>query len=117
MIEFTLPWPDKWLNPNNKHREAYYRTSQEAKEYAYYMTLSYSLGELEVPEKISITYKFYPPTRHKRDDDNFIAAMKPSRDGVALALGVDDSCFVTQAAEWGEVVKGGKVVLRLEEMK
>jgi hypothetical protein len=65
----------------------------------------------------NITYTFHPPTKHKRDDDNFIAMMKHYRDGVADAYMIDDSKFHTQPAEWGDVVKGGKVVLRLEEME
>jgi len=115
MIEITLPWPNKWLNPNNNHRMANYRAKQEAKEYAYYMTLSHILStEYRPPEQMTITYTFCPPDKRKRDDDNFIAAMKASRDGVAKALGVDDTCFVTQPVEWGDVVRGGRVTLRLE---
>lgn len=36
---------------------------------------------------------FYPPDRRYRDDDNMISAFKHGRDGVALALGVDDRRF------------------------
>ena len=119
MIEIVLPWPDMVLNPNdNSHWRVKAKAKAGAKEYAYYMTLSHILGtEYRPPEKIAITYTFYPPCVRVRDDDNFIAALKGSRDGVAKALGVDDKRFHTQPVEWGEVVKGGKVVLRLEEME
>ena len=46
----------------------------------------------------------------------FVASMKGAEDGIALALGVDDSHFYPQAPHWGEVTPGGKVVVRLEEM-
>ncbi len=46
-------------------------------------------------DKVHIKYDFYPPDRRKRDDDNLIRCMKPYRDGIADALGVDDHCFRT----------------------
>ncbi len=127
MITIELPWPDKRLNPNvNAHWRAVAKARAEAKKYAYYttrekmdrpygMSMEWAIDGL--PEQIAITYTFYPPCVRTRDDDNFISAMKGARDGVAKALGIDDSRFHTQPAEWGEVVKGGKVVLTLEEMK
>jgi hypothetical protein len=39
--------------------------------------------------------------------------MKAAQDGVADALGVDDSKFELEKPEWGSVVRGGKVTLRL----
>ncbi len=119
MITIELPWPDKRLNPNeNAHWKAQITPKKEAKEYAYYMTLSHILNcNFKAPEQMAITYTFYPPCVRTRDDDNFIAAMKASRDGVAKALKVDDSCFVTQPVEWGDVVRDGKVTLRLEELE
>ena len=57
------------------------------------------------------------PDRRKRDMDNCLAMMKPYQDGICDALGVDDSRIKRTVLEWGDVVKGGKVVLRLEEME
>ncbi len=70
-----------------------------------------------LPYRISAQYTFYPPDRRRRDQDNYSAAMKAYQDGVADALGVDDSCFQMAAPEWGDVVRGGKVTLRLEELE
>ena len=39
-----------------------------------------------------------------------------AEDGIALALGVDDSHFHPQAPQWGKVEKPGKVVVTLEEI-
>jgi crossover junction endodeoxyribonuclease RusA len=114
LIEFDVPWPDKYLNPNNFSRWPTAEAKEVAFEYAYYMAKSFTLNsEFRPPEQIAITYTFYPPNVRTRDDDNFIAAMKASRDGVAKALNVDDACFVTQPAQWGSVVRGGKVTLTL----
>ena len=62
-------------------------------------------------------YTFHPPDKRRRDIDNCLAMMKNYQDGVYNALGVDDSSIRRTVLEWGEVVKGGKVVLRLEEME
>ena len=120
MIEISLPWPDKRLSPNAR---VHWRVKAEAVRDARQIGKINALISPTAPSNLmlfrdqNITYKFYPPTKHTRDDDNFKAMMKPYRDGVADAYNIDDSRFHTQPAEWGAVVKGGKVVLRLEEMK
>ena len=114
-LEITLPWPDKWLNPNMNHRYATARERKAQKDYAYYMTLSKRFGDWDWSE-VAITYTFHPPDKRKRDLSNFVASMKGAEDGIAMALGVDDSHFHPQAPEWGEVTPGGKVVARLEEL-
>ena len=120
MITIELPWPDKRLSPNAR---VHWREKAEATAIARQIGKINALTSPTAPSNFmlfrdqNITYKFYPPTKRKRDDDNFKAMMKPYRDGVADAYNIDDSRFHTQPAEWGEVVKGGKVVLRLEEMK
>ena len=119
MIEITLPWPDKRLSPNARvHWRVYAKAVAEARQIGKInaLTTPSAPPNLMLFEDQNITYTFHPPTKHKRDDDNFIAMMKSYRDGVAAAYEIDDCHFHTQPAEWGEVVKGGKVVLRLEEM-
>lgn len=43
----------------------------------------------------SIGYRctFFPPDRRARDEDNLIASLKSSLDGIAQALRIDDRCF------------------------
>ena len=123
MIEISLPWPDKRLSPNARnHWTAKAEASQTAKAQGCYLTLEYfeesmvetplewGLGQLEA------TYIFHPPDKRRRDIDNFLAMMKNYQDGVCAALGIDDSRIKRTVIEWGAVVKGGKVVLRLEEL-
>jgi hypothetical protein len=55
------------------------------------------------------TITAYPPDRHARDDDNLAASCKAYRDGIAQALGCDDSLFDQQPIQWGEPVKGGRI--------
>jgi crossover junction endodeoxyribonuclease RusA len=42
---------------------------------------------------IVVSMTFFPPNRCRRDIDNLIASSKALLDGMALALGVDDSRF------------------------
>jgi len=46
--------------------------------------------------------------------DNAIAAFKGGADGLADAWGIDDRHFIV-TYKWAEPVKGGRVVVELEE--
>lgn len=54
-----------------------------------------------------------PPTRGRRDLDNAYAAMKPTLDGIAQALEIDDSLFRPVLLDWGEAKRPGKVILTI----
>ncbi len=119
MIEIVLPWPDKRLSPNSRNKWAKVKATKQARHDAYYITWE-AIGRYwddENHTKYKTQYTFYPPDRRRRDRDNYSAMMKAAQDGVAAALGVDDSNFIPEKPEWGEVVKGGKVVLTLEELE
>ena len=64
-------------------------------------------AEWEGPVHLWLT--FYPPSKRHFDDDNVVAAFKPGRDGVADALGIDDSRFVLHPLLSEVVKKGGAV--------
>ena len=119
MITIELPWPDAKLNPNNRtHRIKKNVVAQEAKEYAYYMTLSYRFGQWNENETITATYTFYPPDDYrKRDTDNFLSSCKPYQDGICKALDIDDSSIRRTIIEWGDVIDGGLVKVTLEPME
>lgn len=50
---------------------------------------------MAVPDtpKIALWLDFVPPDRRHRDDDNLVASFKAGRDGIAMALGIDDKRF------------------------
>jgi crossover junction endodeoxyribonuclease RusA len=107
MIAVTLPWPDPKLNPNRSKGAHWASTSQlrkEARETAWARTL---IAACKVPlmraDTIPLTVTFIQPDRRARDRDNLLAALKPSLDGVADALGVNDAQFdpVTIRREYG----------------
>jgi hypothetical protein len=62
---------------------------------------------------VTVQYTFHPEINRGRDDDNFVARMKSARDGVALALGIDDKHFVTLPVVFGEKRKPACVVMTL----
>ena len=90
---FTLPWPPRTLSPNTrKHWRAHaaakkgYRTAC-----AWHATCQ---GAKKLPPgKLTVSLRFVPPDRRRRDLDNLIASMKSGLDGLADALGVDDNNF------------------------
>lgn len=56
----------------------------------------------------SIAVTFRPPDKRRRDKDNMIASFKSGQDGIADALGVDDSTLPV-SHETGTPVRGGRV--------
>ena len=125
MITIELPWPDKRLSPNSRcHWAKKHQAAAQAHEDAKILTYSARMEKHnQGSEFVTIFgdyeahYIFQPPDRRRRDIDNIHSSCKNYQDGVCAALGIDDSRIKRTVLEWGEVVKGGKVVLRLEEMK
>lgn len=90
-----LPWPPKALSPNA--RGHWSKRSRAAKSYRMQCFLMAKQARLVAPAgRILLALEFIPPTRRRRDDDNLLAAFKAGRDGLADALGIDDSQFVSQ---------------------
>ena len=120
MIEVTLPWPDKRLNPNvklNRYRKA--EATAESRAEGKVIAKNNGLMEHEYTKdtKFMVTTAFYPPDRRKRDIyENMPRTLKPYIDGIFDCLELDDCQIRVTMNWWGEVVKGGKVVLRLEEL-
>jgi crossover junction endodeoxyribonuclease RusA len=61
-----------------------------------------------------MTVTFHPPDNRRRDRTNMEASMKAGFDGMADAMGVDDNRFAPTYRK-GEIVKGGKVVVTIQE--
>lgn len=112
--ELLLPWPPKVLSPNA--RAHWTAKSKAAKTYRNACYLLCRAAGLPVPaSRALLSLEFIPPDRRRRDDDNCIAAFKSGRDGVAQALGIDDSRFVTQLQMSAETIKGGAVRVRITD--
>ena len=108
-----LPWPDRRLSPNAR---VHWTKMHLAKNCARIAT-SWICVAQNVPRNIPAlrvvaSYVFLPPDKRQRDLDNVIASMKAAQDGIAIHIGIDDSKWVC-AYEFGEPVKGGKVIVNL----
>lgn len=114
MIEHLLPWPPRELSPNaRKHHQAVVKIK---KAYRYECCTIARQQEPKVKDgKLHLFITFFPPDRRRRDDDNCIASFKSGRDGLADALGIDDSLFVVHSFLSDRVVKGGQVRVRITE--
>lgn len=114
-MNVTLPWPPSVLSPNA--RPAHW--SVKARAAKAYRAACKSLAEahgMAAPEsqKIALWLEFVPPNRRPRDDDNLVASFKAGRDGLADALGIDDSRFVCRhSVATGEI--GGMVRVTISE--
>lgn len=112
MIVVTLPFPDSRLNPNRSKGVHWASTSalrKKARADAWMVTRAAASKtpwfgtERRAPESVPLIVTFIQPDRRARDRDNLLAAFKPSLDGVADALEINDSQFepVTIRREYG----------------
>jgi crossover junction endodeoxyribonuclease RusA len=112
-----LPFPDRRLNPNSskgKHWAATVALRKAARVDAALLTKAAGAGGMFAPDQeLALVITFIQPDRRARDRDNLLAACKPMLDGVADALGVNDSQFepMTIRREYGK--KPGAVVVEI----
>ena len=64
-----------------------------------------------------VTMEFCPPDARRRDVSNLHAAMKAALDGIAQAMGIDDSVFVEHEQRLGSLHYGGRVAVRVGEIR
>jgi crossover junction endodeoxyribonuclease RusA len=104
-----LGWPDPKMSPNARvHWGQRSLRVRIARQEARVLTMQ-AFGPRK-PEWAGarLAFTFNPPDKRRRDTDNCIASTKAVRDGIADALGIDDSKFEC-SYRIGEVVKGGAV--------
>lgn len=114
-INIELGWPAKALSPNARvHYMTHARFKKAAHATAYWATKAVISPAIFPHDggRVPFVITAYPPDQHSRDDDNLIASLKATRDGIAKALGVDDKYF-DQRLQWGEPVKHGKIVVAI----
>ena len=117
MLTLTLPWPSADLSPNARvHFMPHARAKKAAKNYAWGMTKA-AMGPLRIAAgswtgPIDVYLTFHPAMNRARDVDNLIASHKAALDGIAMALGVDDSTFRIMAC-MGAIRKPAAVVVTL----
>jgi len=113
IYKITLPWPYKELNPNARFHWSVVSKIKKRYRGECYILAKQSFVEAPKTEKIHLFVDFYKPDRRERDQDNFEASMKSGYDGLADALGVNDSRFVIHPIVRDEILKGGKVIITI----
>ena len=112
-----LPWFNAALAPNRANGRAWgglATTKSKAKADAYALTQNAAKGrKLSALEKYPLCITFIAPDNRRRDLDGCHGAIKHYLDGVALALGVDDSRFGPVLLDYRAGTKPGKVVIEV----
>lgn len=96
-LTIRLPWPDTSLMANRKggkHWGASHAAKVRARETAFYAAKE-ALGRnsLTACGQMPVSITWVAPNRIRRDLDGLLSAEKPRLDGIAAALGIDDSQF------------------------
>lgn len=114
MEPLILPWPDRTLHPNSRpHFMVLAKAKKAARTHAAWATKAAWAG-LVLPEgRLHLWVDFVPPDRRRRDDDGLLSSFKAARDGIADALGIDDSRFISHPFLRDEPIKGGQIVVRI----
>jgi crossover junction endodeoxyribonuclease RusA len=115
-IELRLPWPvstNKAWKPMGNNRM---RLNPKAKLYRLAVksyVLAAKLQGLPLQGNLEATITLYPPDHRTRDEDNF--AGKTLYDALTKAgFWGDDSQVRAKHVYWGNVVKGGAVVIQVK---
>jgi crossover junction endodeoxyribonuclease RusA len=114
-LSIMLPWPDKKLSPNARvHPMALYRAKKKAKGDAKLCARAAAAianRDCGVPWwqscwRLRVSIVARPKDNRARDEDNLQASLKAALDGVAAALGVNDSRFRIQGTRILPAEKG-----------
>lgn len=109
----TLPWPPTTLSPNSRaHWAAKARAAKKYRRDCGYATVG-ARGGVSLPANIIMTVTFRPPNARPRDADNLLASIKSGIDGLCDALAINDRQFMQITVRFGEVAKGGAVVVEI----
>lgn len=117
-VTVVLPWPDRKLNPNYSKGRHWTSTTDErktARTAAQVLTMAamQSAGPRTFDGDLEVTIVFMAPDKRHRDRDNLLSALKPSLDGVADALRVNDSQFNPITISRGNGMKPGYVIVTI----
>ena len=94
-VLLRLGWPSPKLNPNNskgRHWQWNRKERKAAKAEGHGEALLRGAKNVS-GDRFILKVTSYPPDNRRRDADNHMASLKHVFDGIALAMGVDDSTF------------------------
>jgi crossover junction endodeoxyribonuclease RusA len=117
ILQVWTGWPSSKLSPNGRyHFREKAKASRIAKNDGYYsafVALTKTPDWKPGPGRLPVAIHAFPPSKRNRDDDNLIASCKAILDGIAAALGVDDSRFEVLGITWGDVRANGQVIFEI----
>lgn len=112
-VEIVLSWPDSALMPNRnigRHWAMRHNAKSAAKNEAIDQSQKWR-GVFPAGAALAVFIKLEPPDRRKRDIDNLLAALKPSIDGMAQGLGINDAQICRTVIDLLEPTPGGRVLV------
>lgn len=114
MTLVTLPWPRGTQHPNARpHWAVKAKHTAKARSEAFLLCRAAGVSKTAA-ETVRVRIELFPPDRRRRDLPDAISAMKAQIDGIADALGVDDSRFVWDLPEaFSEPRRGGAIVVEI----
>jgi crossover junction endodeoxyribonuclease RusA len=111
-VKIALAWPAQPLWPNRRAHWAQVQRRRNAQKLEAW-ALAMAEKRVDLGEgRIAVTLTFHKTDRGRFDLDGALSACKGALDGLALALGVDDSRFDVRPV-LGEPVGGGAVVVEV----
>lgn len=117
MIRIELPWPSNKLSPNARtHYAVKMKITAAHKETAYMTAKPISFERIILPVRTHVRIIFHAPDRRKRDLDNLLSSCKAYLDGIAIALGINDSLFRPITIDFAETTyPQGRVEICLDQ--
>jgi len=115
-VDITLPWPDSKLSPNHRgHWSVVAKAKKSYRQQCKAIALAGGVGCLQgASGSVLVHLTFVPPDKRRRDLDNLLASMKAGLDGVADAMGIDDSKWKLAIEMADDPVEGGRVLVEVE---
>jgi crossover junction endodeoxyribonuclease RusA len=113
-----LDWPAAELFPNRsngKHwatRQPFKVAAKQNASSAAFNTGA-NIGDVMIDHGLTIIIE--PPDKRRRDVDGVLSALKPSLDGLAAALGIDDERFNPVTLIRMEPVDGGRITIIVDD--
>ena len=108
-----ISWPAKPLWQNRP-----YHWAKRAKAVKAYREEAWAMAReqaVRTDPSATLEFTFHPPDNRRRDVQNMPATMKSGIDGIADAMGCDDSKFCcVWPTEFAQTVKGGCVLIHIK---
>lgn len=115
-MKIRLAWPKSALSGNSRcHWSAKARATNAARREAWAAAAQAGWPRLSIKRPM-LRFSYLPPDLRRRDAQNVPQMLKPSIDGIADALGVDDRNFLCVfPSRFGEVTSGGAIIIEISE--